>query len=289
MRPILGLTREDIERYIEENDLRHIEDETNVDEKYTRNRIRKQIVPVIKGINPKAAKNFAATALRIREDCELLDTMAKKMLENAETTDSGWQIEAKMLTDAPRPIAARCIAAMCGNLSSRQIEAVLELAHDNLPSSRVNLPNGIIAKREYDKLFIGRYREEQTFMPRTVNIDRKTEIPELGIIIYCKKSKKPEKIYNSINTFIVDCDIINRNFIVRPRKEGDNIKLKNRPTKSLKKLFIELCISKDKRQMVPVLADDQGVIAVYGIGQDVRRNVGEDVFIIQMMEETQDD
>ena len=285
VRPMLELTRADIEKYIEKNGLSHIEDETNADEQYTRNRIRKQIAPVLKSVNSKAAENFSATALRIREDCEFLDEMAKELIRDVEITDEGQWINTKVLTDSPRPLAARCIAEMCGGLSSRQVEAVLKLASSALPSAKIDLADGITARREYDRLFIGKNEEKLTFSPRPVNLAGKTEIPELGITIYCSKSKKTEKIHNSINTFIVGCDIIYSNFIVRPRKEGDEIKLKGRPTKSLKKLFIELCISKYKRQTIPVLADDRGVVAVYGIGQDVRRTVGEDVFIIRMMTE----
>jgi tRNA(Ile)-lysidine synthase len=76
-----------------------------------------------------------------------------------------------------------------------------------------------------------------------------------------------QKINDFLLDNLIDCDTIYGNLILRNRNEGDKIKLyKRNVTKSLKKLFIEENISKEKRDLIPVLADDNGVIWVMGFG-----------------------
>ena len=66
---------------------------------------------------------------------------------------------------------------------------------------------------------------------------------------------------------LIDCDTINGNLILRNRREGDKIKLSKRNvTKTLKKLFIEENVPKEKRELIPVIADDNGVVWVFGFG-----------------------
>ena len=58
--------------------------------------------------------------------------------------------------------------------------------------------------------------------------------------------------------------------MIRPRKEGDEIKLPKRRTKSIKKLFVDEKLPRPERDKVPVIADDEKVFAVFGFGGDER-------------------
>ncbi len=78
-----------------------------------------------------------------------------------------------------------------------------------------------------------------------------------------------------LNTFYFQKHKIYGNIFVRPRNTGDIIRLKRAGNaeahrKTLKKLFIEYKIPRYKREAIPVIADSEGILAVYGIGQDVR-------------------
>lgn len=66
IRPILCLSREKIAEYLAENEIRHIQDSTNLSDEYTRNRIRHHILPALEQeVNKKAAEHMAETAERI--------------------------------------------------------------------------------------------------------------------------------------------------------------------------------------------------------------------------------
>ena len=58
--------------------------------------------------------------------------------------------------------------------------------------------------------------------------------------------------------------------VVRPRQSGDEMRLPG-GTKSLKKLFIDRKIPASQRPHIPVIADEKGVLAVYGIGVNLDR------------------
>ncbi|MBR5012027.1 MAG: tRNA lysidine(34) synthetase TilS, partial [Clostridia bacterium] len=78
---------------------------------------------------------------------------------------------------------------------------------------------------------------------------------------------KKEKINNLLTNNCFDYDKISGSMVVRNRCEGDKIRLANRGvTKTLKKLFCELKIPEHLRGDLPVIADDKGVIWIYGVG-----------------------
>ena len=73
---------------------------------------------------------------------------------------------------------------------------------------------------------------------------------------------------------LIDCDKIEGNVFLRTRQEGDKITLPVRNvTKTLKKLFSEMNIPVEKRDLIPVLSDENGVLWVYSVGVDARCHV----------------
>ena len=90
-------------------------------------------------------------------------------------------------------------------------------------------------------------------------------------------SKTSQKINDLLLDNLIDCDTINGNLILRTRNEGDKITLRKRKvTKTLKKLFIEENIPKEKRDLIPVISDDNGVVWVSGFGVNKNNAVKED-------------
>ena len=76
LRPLLALSRESIEEYGHVHQLKWVEDESNSDTRYTRNFLRREILPAIASRFPGAGEQLAAAALRFGEASELLDELA---------------------------------------------------------------------------------------------------------------------------------------------------------------------------------------------------------------------
>ncbi len=91
-----------------------------------------------------------------------------------------------------------------------------------------------------------------------------TELPQWGLRLHCTLS----------DTARMDCDCFSvapkGTVVVRSRQTGDELRLPG-GTKSLKKLLIDRKIPAAQRSFVPVLADDEGVLGVFGIGPNQDR------------------
>ena len=276
VRPMLAVTRHQVEQYAQQHGLEYMQDETNQLDIYARNRVRHQAVPVLRQLNPRAAEHFFQTSELLRADDELLQAIARaELTDKAERTPRGISLQAAVLGAAPEPLAARCLLTLCRELgleglTAAKVEAVLQLARSGSVSGELDLGGGILAWRSYDRLFIGP-GPASGFSPRVLEPQSETEIPEIGLRLRCRIRESCERIHNSFLFFAVGCDTIQGCLVVRPRQAGDSIRLTGRPEKTLKKLFIEQKIPKRQRQTIPVIADDAGVIAVVGFGCDERR------------------
>jgi len=311
LRPMLTVTRREVLEYLAGSGVPHVEDATNRLDIYSRNILRHRVIPVLTALNPRFAEDATKTALLLREDEAFLSNMAANYI--AEHGENG-ALSARDLAGLPRALSGRIIRLFAEKhlpdvrLNAGHVEDILRLCAAGGPSGRISLPGGT-AYREYDRLFFSREFCAGSFQPVTAPVDGVAEIPELGLVVQCRKRaagdlsadgftagknlSEVEKINKSFTTFLFKYDSIYGNIVIRPRETGDKIKLfgTNR-TKTLKKLFIEKKIPARRRAMIPVIADDAGVLAVRGVGYDARAAGGTadcsagDVLLEVIFEET---
>lgn len=283
IRPMLTVTRNDVIDFLLQHDISFVEDSSNNLDIYSRNRIRHSVIPVLREINPRLTEHITAAAELIREDEDYLRGIAARYIhDNCQAASCN----SRELAELPRPVSSRVIRLIYGNnLSSGHISAVLALCKSGSASGEVTLPSGT-AYREYDRIVFSHDGQTPGFTPVVMTDGSETGIPELGLTVTCrstivtngtqtdsdrKDSIRFEKINKSFTTFLFKYDNICGNIVIRPRETGDKIDLFGRNgTKTLKKLFIEQRIPRRLRPLIPVIADNKGVLAVYGIGSDER-------------------
>ena len=271
VRPLLAMSRSDIERYLSENMLGHVEDSSNDSDDYTRNRIRHHVIPILM----QAGRGFPATATAaaslMREDEQLLEALAAEAVKIRQLSEGSLELSVHELTAAPAPLASRAIIAAAERLgqtvNTRHIQAVLKIACSALPSAEAYLPGGICAARRYDRIvFSLEPRQTRTFAGQTLCCGDWTSIVECGLDVY---SGEVNENTPADEIFFFKKSAICGNISVRPRKAGDNICLSRKQgRKSLKKLFIEKKIPAFERELVPVIADEEKVLAVVSLGQE---------------------
>ena len=139
VRPLLTTPRAAIEAYLEARQIPHVEDATNTDEYYARNRIRRQVVPVLRQLNPRLTESAAETMGYLRADNDYLNAQAAAVCQNARWAEDDLVIEARHIAQLPAAIAPRAVRRlleMMGdgstNCSAAHLKAVVELAR---PSS----------------------------------------------------------------------------------------------------------------------------------------------------------
>ena len=254
IRPLIFLTREQIEVYCKENGLSFVTNSTNLSDDYTRNLIRHKIVPVLKEINPAVEKNVTNTSVELGFDRDMLESIAKAEYEKA-STDRGLDI--KRLSALKPPIVSRVLRLFCLDKTGiapdyRHTDGLFAVALMN--TGGCSLEGGFTAVRQKNFLKIVKPGEEVTFK---VKIDRQKN----DLI------KNNQKVNNLLLKNLLDCDKIIGEPVVRTRREGDKIRLAGRGcTKTLKQLYNENAIPLEMRKNLPVISDDNGVIWVCGIG-----------------------
>ena len=124
IRPILGLTREEVEALLAERGEEHVEDSTNAADDYARNRIRHRAVPALESVNPEFIRAARRAAALLRRDEEFLDGLARDFVEKHPEG-----LPCRELCELPLPVSSRALRLASGtSLSEAHVAAALSLA-----------------------------------------------------------------------------------------------------------------------------------------------------------------
>lgn len=250
IRPMLCVTRQDVEDFLQEWSLPHVEDSSNGSDAFLRNRIRHRVMPLLREENPKIGENLSRTALRLRLDEEYLDAQsAFDTLPDVHTL--------RILPDAVRSRTLERFLKQSGvrepeDIHIAQAEA---LVFSGNPSARTVFPGGVTIGRCYDRLSV---LEEETGIPQ-LRLPCPGQVMLPGLRVICEPATE---IRNSPDTFTV-CPV--GQIRLCSRQSGDTIRLSG-GSRSLKKLFIDRKIPAAQRSRIPVVRDDAGILGVYSIG-----------------------
>jgi len=254
IRPMLNVTRQDVEHFLDEWCLSRVTDSSNETDQFLRNRLRHHVMPLLREENPKIAENMSAMALRLRQDEDCLAQMAVQETLEVE--------HLKALHPAVRSRVLERFLKECGIREPEGVHIVQAeaLIYSDKPSAKAHFPGGVTIARNYGILEV--LGEEESIRQVVLTCPGRVELADMCII--CEGA---EKIINDRNTFTV---IPQGEMVVRSRQPGDAITL-NGGTKSLKKLFIDKKIPAAQRLQIPVIADGAGVLGVYSIGAGIDR------------------
>lgn len=257
IRPMLPITRAEVLAFLEAYHIPYVEDSSNREDDFLRNRLRHHVMPLLKEENPSLSQNLSAMALRLRQDEQALSEVADRQM-----TDSVTQLQAMQPGIRSRVLSGMLIDAGVKEPEAEHIRAMEKLVFSHNPSAKVDFPGGVCFARSYDRLQVSVH--EEPLQTRQLNCPGVTVIPACEMQIICMPNT--EKTYNT-DSFPV---AMQGTPVVRAKQAGDTICLSG-GTKSLKKLFIDRKIPAAQRDRIPVIADDAGVLAVAGIGCNLER------------------
>ena len=293
VRPLLTTPRAEIEAYLEAHNVPHVEDSTNSDTQYARNRIRHDVMPVLRELNPRITESLSATAALLRADNDYLNARAAQGTLDARWAEDDMVIRAELLAKQPDPVATRMVRRMLsemgdgsGKCTAAHLKSVVDLARGEDPSAVLFLPDGLMAQRIYEELLLTAKYYPPPPIP-TVEVDPDGERVydcgawrvELIPGVCDQQPKRPDH-------FFLSREKIQGPLLLRARKTGDEITLPLRDTKSIKKLLIDGKIPRQRRDQIPVLADEAGPLAVAGFGPDMPHlaQSGEAALEVRMIE-----
>ncbi len=264
IRPLLGVGRKDIERYCADNGLDYITDSTNLSDAYTRNKIRRALLPLIeKELNPGVVDTITANARILHDDNAFLESEAKRFY--SENTD-GNSISVKTLLDADISIARRAVRLMLLNaygclndIASGHVSDILSLAKKESGAS-VNLSDGVTARVEYGVLIIEKSADVKPFCLR-IAVGESAVIEQTGVRV--STNKLSERARNSVCLSTPKGEIIE--ITVRNARAGDKFHpMGMRGAKTLSRYFIDSKIPRVERARMPIIEIDGEIAAVGG-------------------------
>lgn len=286
IRPLLDCSRDEIENYATKHNIDFCVDKTNFETEYSRNKLRHGAVPTLIEINPAAVLNARRLSSILKTDSEFIKRCAESAADRIAT--GPLSLNRNLLLEEPALISRICeIFAQRAtkddeySISFKHIEQIISLANNPSPSKSIMLPGGLLVRCEYENMVFATEASSEVFPPVPVSCGR-LFWGDYEIIV--EKTAKPEKIHSLLNTFFVPCDRINGSLTVRSRRTGDEIKLQNRKTKTLKKLLVDEKVPQTERDFLPVIADDEKVFGIGGFGSDCRWNgeAGNEGYIIKI-------
>lgn len=252
IRPLIDVTRQDVENYLKELEQDFVTDSTNLDNDYTRNRIRHNIIPEILRINSGFYKTFCAELKIFSEE--------NIFIENSVKTAYNICIDNGALCDLEKydtVIRKRCISIFLRENSLPVSAEKINAINDILDSGgKINISDGVFAVCRKHTLTILRMPEKTEIQPVKLCCGENSIFPHKTVFAEIKDGSGG----------IIDTDKVCGDIVLRSRRNGDRIQLAGRNfTSSVKKLLNEK-IRPDIRPYIHFLADDTGVIFIENIG-----------------------
>ncbi len=266
VRPMLETTRSEVEAYLQERQIPHVEDATNAQDDYARNLLRHRAVPVLRQVNSAFSRHASRSAALLRQDEDCLCALARDFVD---ASCGGGRVPVQAFLTLHAAVGSRVLRMLAGEaLEQRHVAALYALCAGENGKS-VDIP-GVRVVKWADMLFFG-VPEAADFAPVTLQPEEEAALEGIRLRVRCRKIENCREIHNSFNTFFFKYANICGRITVRPRKAGDTIRLLGHSgTKSVKKLFQEARVPPWLRNAVPVVADEAGVLALYRFGAGTR-------------------
>ena len=270
LRPLLSCTRADVEQYCAQHDLTYMTDSTNESDLYLRNRMRREVLPVLKTMNPSALEAFSRMTEAVRADEQYLNACAQ---EAAKTVITPRGVDEQALFKLAPALQRRILYMwLCTKTHSAQhqiesvhVEALLSLVGSgkSVTGAGVCTGRGRQGVRVGQPPTVPRWEQPLRLTARAQTV----QTPAGTIHIRLFQQKDLQNLHKEYLANAVDCAKMNSNLVLRSRRSGDRFSDSARGiTKTLKKWMNEKKIPPELRNAVPVLASGDQVLWVGGFG-----------------------
>lgn len=259
IRPMLGISRQDISDYQKEYKVNYREDESNAKDNYTRNRFRHNILPLLKNENPKYLNKISQFSEYMSFAYELIEKTALQFInDNLLYEKTVHIISCKSILSLDRilqiEVAKRIINIHTDNsieLSYQNITDILSLIKNEKPHLELKLSTDLYIYKSYDNLYI--QSSPNVISDYEIIIDSLSEIslPNKQFLIITKNQSKYsgniyKLCYNNLDQIFP--------LTIRNRRAGDRLKTPA-GTKKIKDIFIDKKVPKSERDSLPVVLD----------------------------------
>jgi tRNA(Ile)-lysidine synthase len=279
IRPLLGIERIAIERYLKLRGTAWRRDSSNTQIEFRRNLIRHKLMPILAEINPQVTAALNRTARLLKDDDAGLDEQARKIAKLiADREPGGYRIDFAQLLKYNISLRRRIVKMLMPELDFETIESVLQVAAGPTGKTK-SLTRGRIARREHDGLYLGVASQDSALgvaTGRALNVPGRTQFPELGLEVETQVGNGTHHRNNGSVAEHFDLTALRLPLSIRPRQPGDRMVPFGGRDKKLKEILINDKIPRRRRDRLPVLCDQEGILWVVGSRRSDRARVDDD-------------
>ncbi len=259
IRPLICYTKKELEDYDIENGVTYYVDQSNEKDTYTRNRYRKYVLPFLKEEEKDVHLKFLKFSNTLNDASRFIEKERDKALDRVLEND---KILINKFLEEDSYIQKEILYYLLSEfyqddlilLGDKHIELILQLIHSNKANSYINLPNDVLAKREYNTFeFV---KEIDVISSYEIEFDKIVQLPN-----HHRIEKISDTDDNSNNICRLNSCEIALPLIVRTRRVGDKMMVKGlNGSRKVKDIFIDKKISLVNRDMWPIVLDSAGRI-----------------------------
>lgn len=292
IRPLMCLERSEIEEFLDKNGIKYCIDHTNLEDNYTRNKIRHHILDMaVKEVSPAAVRHINDACVKISGAYSLISDIAADAYKSCATEDEkGIRIDSRKYEAIHPAIQGYVIMAAiekaaesAKNIESVHIEQIRALFKKQC-GRRIDLPYKLCAVRDYSGIFLQKGCEdgandtlaeymltdadrERLLNNESIEIDLR-DGESLIFSIEEADSKIIENIPQKKYTKWLDYDRIEKDIVIRTRKEGDYLTI-DAPEgevrkKTLKSYFTDKKIPAKERGKICLVAEGSHILWITG-------------------------
>ncbi len=277
IRPLLTVSRVEIEQYCQQQQLEYRYDSSNSDVKYLRNSVRHKLLPLLANFNPRIVQSLCRTAEIISAEEQCMHEYAEAFeLECVQYVgDAAWITKRKisMINIALQRRIVRLVIAKLGytgNLAFEKVEKIIAQIGGRV-ASIVEIDGRLRSRNCYDHLELS---WQNTASDNPVELFTSS----LSIPGSCRLSDTEQLELELVDGKSIEYSIGQRHIyhfeynqlqlplFVRARKSGDIVQF-DYGSKSVKKLLIEKKVPRDERSRIPLLCDSSKILAVLGVAE----------------------
>jgi len=279
IRPLIDVTREQILAYLERQGLEFVLDRSNLDVDYVRNRIRHQLLPLLREeYNPNMVDTLNRLGSILRDEEDFWDLTVSRLFQELswKHTPHGITLPVNRLSDLHpallRRVLRHAVLSVKGDLKRIghvHVEAVVQLIVGPSPSGHLDLPDGITVSRDHEAVnFLSQPPEEIAGFEHDIPGIQTTPIPEIGTalrLLTCDSAEVSDPRNYPLTTALFDMEAITFPLKVRSFQEGDRFNpLGMRGSQKVKTFFINQKVARSERLRCPILLSGGHIIWVGG-------------------------
>ncbi len=272
VRPMLDVCKDEINEYIDKNNIEYRLDKSNEKNKYSRNKIRNLVLPVFDSISDKSMDNIIDFLSLMKQELKPLEKRAalycKKYISRTDT--QGYSLNIKHIHNLNKIIAFRIIARFVSKssdirISKKIIGEIYKIIISPKPNITVMI-EGYSIEKVYDILSVSRNNANINLLnSNPPDFNKKIIVEQEGVYNFYDKNISIS-IVNKNDIDLKDGSVyldIQFPFIIRSRKEADIIySYPHNHKKSLRKIFIDSKIPIKIREKIPIIEYNGEIAAV---------------------------